>query len=452
MAKLLIDAARTAGRVKPMHAVNNGPVYKFTEDQRITNIDAFRKAGIPYARTHDAAFYSSYGGEHCVDILAVFPNFDADPEDPASYDFTLTDEYMRVMIYADVEPFYRLGSKIEHWPKKYGTLVPKDFRKWAVIAEHIIAHYTEGFADGFHYKMEYWEIWNEPDGAADDADPIDKKCWSGTRAQFCEFFDVVAKHLKTRFPHLKIGGPAVCYPVTPWVDAFLSYLREHKTPLDFFSWHVYASTVEEILKAERGAREILDRYGYTEAESILNEWNYVKGWTGDEWVYSLRTEKNLKGASFVAGTIARSQYEPLDFLMYYDARPCAMNGLFSTDIVSDKLKGYYPFLYFGELYRLGTAVPVACDDARIYAAAARSEEALSLMLTHYEDADAAETVKAEISFSSLPFSGPFEVTCRVLDEAHDDTPLFSQRFDEKKVALTLGLPLFTTVLVTVNKA
>ena len=452
MAKIMIDAAKTAGRVKPMHAVNNGPVHKFTADQRISNLDAFREAGIPYARTHDASFFSTYGGEHAVDILAVFPNFDADPNDPASYDFTLTDEYLRVMLSAGVEPFYRLASKIEHWPKKYGTLVPRDYHKWAVIAEHIIRHYTEGFANGFHHKIEYWEIWNEPDIAADDADLVDKKTWSGTKAQFFEFFDVAAKHLKACFPHLKIGGPALCSPVSSWANAFLSYLREHKTPLDFFSWHIYASTVEAVLKAERGAREILDRYGFAEAESILNEWNYVKGWGGDAWVYSLRTEKSLKGASFVAVTIARSQYEPLDLLMYYDARPCAMNGLFSTDIVSDKLKGYYPFLYFGELYRLGTALPVTCDDPRLYAAAARFEEALSVMLTHYEDLDEAETVSAELTLASLPFEGSIEVSCRVLSAEHDDAPLFRQRLAGGETTLYLELPLFTTLLVTARKA
>ena len=153
MQNVSVDFAKKLGKMKPMHAVNNGPVYKFAEDQRVTNIDAFREAGIPYARTHDASFYSDYGGEHTVDVVAIFPDFTKDPNDPASYDFTLTDEYMKVMIFAGVEPFYRLGNKIEHWPKKYGTLPPPDFKKWAVICEHIIRHYTEGWADGFRYDM-----------------------------------------------------------------------------------------------------------------------------------------------------------------------------------------------------------------------------------------------------------------------------------------------------------
>lgn len=229
MENIKVDFSADTGKVKPMHAVNNGPVYKFTVDQRITNIDAFKEAEIPYARTHDAAFCSAYGGEHIVDILAIFPDFDKDATAPESYDFTLTDEYLKVMIYAGVKPFYRLGSKIEHWPKKYGTLPPKDFHKWAVICEHIIRHYTEGWADGFNYDIEYWEIWNEPDGAKDDADYVDKKCWGGTMTQFFEFYDIAAKHLKKCFPDKKIGGPATVYPITDWCKNFLTYLKEHNT-------------------------------------------------------------------------------------------------------------------------------------------------------------------------------------------------------------------------------
>ena len=142
MTNLHIDFSRTVGPVKPMHAVNNGPVYKFAADQRITNMDAFREAGIPYARNHDAAFCATYGGEHIVDIGNIFPNFDADVNDPASYDFQLTDEYLRIIELSGAKVFYRLGNKIEHWSKKYGTLPPKDFHKWAEICEHIIRHYT----------------------------------------------------------------------------------------------------------------------------------------------------------------------------------------------------------------------------------------------------------------------------------------------------------------------
>ncbi len=46
---------------------------------------------------------------------------------------------------AGTKTFFRLGQTIEHQIKKHGTIPPRDFKKWAVICEHIIRHYTEGW-------------------------------------------------------------------------------------------------------------------------------------------------------------------------------------------------------------------------------------------------------------------------------------------------------------------
>ena len=119
MDRIKVDFSKTLGKVKPMHSVNNGPVYKFAVDQRITNIDHYKAAGIPYARTHDASFYATYGGEHIVDVNMIFTDWTMDATDPSAYDFVLTDEYMRVIEAGGAKVYYRLGSKIEHWSKKY---------------------------------------------------------------------------------------------------------------------------------------------------------------------------------------------------------------------------------------------------------------------------------------------------------------------------------------------
>ena len=88
--KLKIDPAVTVGTIKPMNAVNNGPKYTDNADQNLTNLPAFKAANIPYARVHDASICYDYGGEHTVDIINIFPDFDADPYSPESYDFTPT--------------------------------------------------------------------------------------------------------------------------------------------------------------------------------------------------------------------------------------------------------------------------------------------------------------------------------------------------------------------------
>ena len=442
MKKISVDFEKNTGKIKPMHAVNNGPVYKFAADQRVTNIDAFKDAGIPYVRTHDAAFYAEYGGEHAVDITAIFPDFDADPYDEASYDFACTDEYLRVIDLVGCKTFYRLGQKIEHYIKKYGTIPPKDFHKWAVICEHIIKHYNDGWANGFHYGIEYWEIWNEPDLDADDSD--NKRTWGGTKLQFFEFYDIAATYLKKCFPTLKIGGPALAHDYA-WAAEFLKQLR---APLDFFSWHIYANDPKRILERADRIRKMLDDNGYKNTESILNEWNYVKGWEGDEWLYSLRSEKSIKGAAFTAGTMAVCQQSDVDLLMYYDARPCAMNGLFNTDFVCDKLKGYYPFFMFNVLYQLGTAVDARSESGNVYVSAAKNENSGAVMVTYFDDDDDAPDAVVELDLSG--FKGERELEYYILGKDHDCELFKKDVLDLEKNNCILEMPLYSSILIKIK--
>lgn len=443
MKEINIDFKQSAGRVKPMHAVNNGPVYKFASDQLITNIDSWKEAGIPYARTHDASFYSTYGGEHTVDVNAIFPDFDKDPHDPDSYDFPMTDYYMKVIAEGNTKVFYRLGSKIEHGIKKYNTLPPKDFKKWAVICEHIIRHYNEGWADGFNMNIEYWEIWNEADLDPDDSD--NKRCWGGTKQQFFEFYNIAATHLKRCFPNLKIGGPALAFNME-WAEDFLAQL---KAPMDFFSWHCYASEPECMLKKTYEIQKLLDKYGFSDVESILNEWNYVKSFMGDEWIYSIRKMKSLKGASFIVGTMCLEQYSPLDMLMYYDARPCGMNGMYNTDLVCDILKGYYPFKMFNTLYKLDEAVPVECIGEKVYACAAKGEGKKAIMLTYFDDDDNASADKVKLNITALDKSCTAKVY--LLDEDKDLELVMEEKISAENTELDLDITLYCSYLIVFEK-
>lgn len=103
-----VNPAESRGPIRIMNAVNNGP-NKVRSDQTRSNFDEFKALKIPYARVHDANLCHAYGAPHTVDISAVFPDFDADPNDPLSYDFTLTDEYLDVIAAAGTETFFRLG-------------------------------------------------------------------------------------------------------------------------------------------------------------------------------------------------------------------------------------------------------------------------------------------------------------------------------------------------------
>ena len=378
-ALVTVNLGEEMGPIKPMNAVNNGPVVKKPGgDQVRGNFEDYKAARIPFARTHDSINCVS-GGAHTCDINAIFPNFDADENDPKNYDFVFTDHYLDNLCRTGTKVFYRLGQTIEHGPKKYGVLPPKDFAKWARICEHVIRHYNEGWGWGLdkehttvniawsnQFNIVYWEIWNEPDlDPADTGLPKNPRCWGGTVTNFFRLYETTAKHLKGKFPDLKIGGPAIAGNFR-WGERFLAYCRDNSVPLDFFSWHTYATEPKHIVANCRTARALMDKYGFNKAESILNEWNYVKGWT-DDWVYSLEAESgrfNQKAAAFIASTMIECQSLPLDILMFYDARfNTSMNSLFNLTTLWP-MKGYYPFYAWAKLRDCGTQVACSVSEGR----------------------------------------------------------------------------------------
>jgi hypothetical protein len=347
---------------------------------------------VPYGRTHDTPLGEVWSS-HVVDINQIFPDWNANVNNPKSYDFDLTDEMLQDMIKAGTEPFFRLGQSIEHESKKYGIYPPKDFKKWAKICEHIIRHYTEGWADGHQMDITYWEIWNEPD--LDDPGErwkTDPRTWGGTQEQFYELYEVTAKHLKKCFPHLKIGGPAFANP-RKYGPPFLDYLKKTGTPIDFFSWHMYHRRPVRISEDVHVVRQILDEKGFTAVESILNEWNYNKSWTEKNY-YSRYVRRSIKAAAFMAGVMSECQNGPVDMLMYYDLRPnTTWNGAFMPHTY-DILPAYWALYYWAELADFGTQVKSDCTEKDIYTTAARSADGkLRLLLTRYNEDDSVKDLK-----------------------------------------------------------
>ncbi|MBR5379969.1 MAG: hypothetical protein IK140_05495 [Clostridia bacterium] len=412
METIFFDMTSDYGAFKPLNATNGGAVHKrHAADQYRSNFEEYKRARIPYARNHDSQGMTAYGGTYSHDITKLFPRFEADPYDQSSYDFACTDEAILVTLEAGTKTFFRLGEGIEHDIKKHDTLPPPDFRKWAVICEHVIRHYTEGWADGFHHDMPYWEIWNEPDLDPDDSP--NKRCWGGTRAQFFDMYETAAKHLKKCFPHLKIGGPASCGNEA-WCEAFLAEMRRRGVPMDFFSWHIYTARAAEIHKKAYRMRALLDKYGYTEAESILNEWNYNKNWT-DQYVYSLRVIHSVKGAAFLMAGISGSQAAPVDMLMYYDTRPSAFNGAFDYYTL-EPLKGYYALYWYGMFYDGYRERRAASLPQDIYALCGTNDSGkLLCIVTYYTDLDGMPDREIALDFGR---GGSFEI--RTVDDVRTD--------------------------------
>lgn len=385
--ELNVDFSNVIGSIKPMHAINNVPT---VPNDFYGLYDAMQRAAIPYARLHDTG--GRYGGTHYVDVENIFPNFDADENDPASYDFAFTDALLSSMMERGLKPFYRLGATIEnyHYIRPYHIYPPKDPEKWARICEHIIRHYNEKWANGYEMGIEYWEIWNEPDNEPEiAANPM----WKGTKEKFFELYRAAYTHLKACFPSLKIGGYASCgfyalssadfshvanssprteYFVEFFLD-FLAFIRENGVGLDFFSWHSYAGDGDNVAYAQY-VREKLNEFGFVDCEVFLNEWNpgtHNRGLQQD--------------ASEILTMMCRMHETPTDMCMYYDANiQSGYCGLFDP-VRHGLFPAYYAFLMFGNLYRLKNQVScqIAGDANNIYALAARDDQKRGVVVVNH---------------------------------------------------------------------
>ena len=151
---------------------------------------------------------------------------------------------------------------------------PKDFAKWTNICIHIIRHYNEGWANGHHYNIKHWEIWNEPE-------ENNIGMWVGTQQQYFELYETAAKGIKAHDPSLKVGG-SVVWMGSPLFRPFLAYCRDRKLPLDFVSWHSYPDKPQGLAGDAVTARRVFDQYGFKSTESRLTEWHPMwYKWAGD---------------------------------------------------------------------------------------------------------------------------------------------------------------------------
>lgn len=390
--KIALDKNKKAPEIKPVNGVQNGPL---TYGFMIDTTEYFRAAGFPYSRLHDTEML--YGAGDFVNIHCVFPDMSRDPEDPGAYNFRCTDEYIKAIVAAGTKVFYRLGESIENNPRfKRYTVPPADFEKWAAVCEHIVAHYNRGWADGFHYGIEYWEIWNEPENP-----PM----WTGTKEQYFELYRVAAKRLKAAFPEIKVGGYASCgfYSIDerysdPFYRSFITYAKdflsyvtakETRAPLDFFSWHIYTSDPDELAAHALYCRSLLDSYGLTGVESVLDEWNYnAPDVTGGKF------RKSMKAAAFVGEALIRMQKLPVDLAAYYDAQVKLISycGLFN-EYTAKPEKPYYAMLAFERVKRFGS--PIATDDGEgLFTLASASDDGFALMLTNFGNGARTVTVCA----------------------------------------------------------
>ena len=407
------DFSGPGGVWRALHGINKGPL---GANGLVEVTEAQKRLGIPSTRLHDC----HHPNPAVVDVHAVFPNPEADPTLPASYDFRATDEYIDAVRATGAEVIYRLGESIEHQKVKRHVHPPRDPARWAAVCAGIVRHYNEGWAGGFRHGIRYWEIWNEPENR-----PV---MWTGTDAQFLELYRTTARALRREFPDIKIGGPGFGYcgkfggtalEPSEFCAAFLDLCRRESLPLDFFSWHCYTDSPSELAARARAVRGMLDARGFTRTESHLNEWNYLPGSSWDVLSRQAAPEARQRGVeqmmgapggAFLAAALIELQDAPVDVCNFYHGE-LGIFGLFTE--VGAPTRNYHAMLAFARLLdtpqrgRVSGAVPGKL------AIAAGTNPGKTKAVVLIANRDGGEHLR--LAFLKLPWEGGTAVEVRIVD-------------------------------------
>jgi xylan 1,4-beta-xylosidase len=440
---ITVDFARTAGRIKAIHGVNNGPL------TRGNNADLepwWKKAGFPTARLHDCHWPSP----DVVDVSTIFPLSHLDPDDERNYLFAKTDDYLAAILRCGSKVIYRLGQSIERHGVHFFTHPPRDMDAYAKVCVNIVRHYNDGWAKGFRHGIEYWEIWNEPD--------LGRGMWSGTQEEYCTLYEKVARAIHAHDAKLKIGGPALtqrAFEEKGWGRPFLDRCKERHLPLDFFSVHAYVTEPNQIAELVRTARRELDARGFTKTEIHLNEWRYAPGW-GDlspkrreDWSTVPAFFKRAtggKGAAYAAAVLIRMQEEPVDMMNFYtaDDSPWSMFGTFGI-----RTPVYHAFVAFNEVAKRPARAPctVAADGGRrsaVVAGLADDGHSAVVLMTTFEAAAGRRACR----IAGLPWGAEARVEALLVDGDHALEPVLPQVSPAADgVAITVDLPADAVCLV-----
>ncbi|HEY0549351.1 MAG TPA: hypothetical protein VGF13_07080 [Verrucomicrobiae bacterium] len=436
--ELRIDFARTNGTWRALHGINRGPLIA---GGMIEIIEAQRALNIPFTRLHD----SHWPTVDVVDIHAVFPDFTRDPAQAESYDFTRTDKYLAAVRKTGAQIVYRLGESIEHDDIKRNVHPPPDAKKWAQICLGIIRHYNEGWANGARHDIRYWEIWNEPENRP--------ACWTGTDEQFLALYATAAREIKSRFPKLKVGGPGFGYTgevrrenfrAGGLMTNFLAFCRRASLPVDFLSWHCYTDDPHELVVRARGIRSLLDAHGFTNAESHLNEWNYLPGKTWAPISKTRGTPESRRifygemagapGAAFVAAALMALQDAPVDAANLFHGETGPF-GLF--DIHGAPEKSYFAVRAFAEFLKTPRRVRVE-ETGRIHTAAGLNDAGTEAAILVSNLAEPQSSLR--VACANLPWPGPLRGNVRVIDGANDFSAVTDAKFSDDGVHFTLRRP------------
>jgi xylan 1,4-beta-xylosidase len=163
------------------------------------------------------------------------------------YDFAEIDRLAVLLNQVNVLPYWSycyMPKPLQNPPGEYRS-VPRDMQLWGKLLADYVRHSLDG---GPQAHIGYHEIYNEPDN---------DYFFLGSLQDYLQLYDAGVRAIRQVDPTAVVGGPALAFS-EDWIAPFLDYVQQNKLPLDFFSFHFYASKDEMFGANCYGGRNFLD--------------------------------------------------------------------------------------------------------------------------------------------------------------------------------------------------
>ena len=384
-----VDASGVSGTLRSFQAVDGGPLPVLPGGPELSA--RYKEMHIDLIRTHDlygpTEIDSHFSASPLLSLLpdkasragflnaanseTIFPRWDADPEDPKSYNFGPTDKLIQAIRALGANVYFRVGRSLQAEPRPV-----TDTAKYAEVLKHVVMHYNKSWDRGFQNSVKYWEFWDEPEF---------KNFWPGTPAELYAFYAKSVRAAKSVDTWSRFGaiGKAFAHTPGPFREDFLDYVVANKLPLDFYSWHWYASYSADpwdVMTQGKEIRAILNARGLKNVESHLAEWNI----SPDTSPATQAIHQSMANAAFTASTLVYLQDAPIDQAILYRG-DAVLNGMF--DSKGEPFKKFYVYKAMAEMLQTPQRLSATGGDTfgfSVLAGRSRDGKIVRVLISNYE--------------------------------------------------------------------
>lgn len=382
IATLSVDAGTPTGDMRKLHGTTGIPASAAGADGVPDILNVWKDAHVTLVRSYD--WVSRL--DTVDNPNSLFPDWSADPHDPANYNFAGTDAWVRQVRSLGADILFTIASEIPSNKQPIG-----DLRKYEQVVENIVRHYVCGWGDGFENAIHYWEFGDQPD--------FGLLHFSGAPTEFYDMYAAAARAVKRVSADIKFGGPCIAFPLNegPFREGLLDFIKDQSLPLDFLSWMWYGDNSRDPLDFRRVAaevRRVLDQYGFKDTRLLLSYWSMT----------GIPTAKfeDAENAAFIAAAAVYMQDSEVDEAIFFRADTGAdfhynfrdPAGIFEADGGENARTGAFRFV--GQTLATAERLSVAGGDENGFAVLAgrtANRDAIRILIANYAIPDSYLTAR-----------------------------------------------------------